>query len=1096
MIFLFIEIDHPALDREEDALAVDHVRASQYFRIEELLFAQGVHWMKRTPRGMLSLFDKGDPCKAALVLMKEFGSFEWDRFGKARLKMAIHSGEVDEVGQERVGPDMIHAQKVLEAAPPGMILFTVPAVHFVPLPPGARLQDMGVHFLKDLSEPGNLYALLHPDLEGTGLAAPRSLKNHPQNFNPQASPFFGREQAMGEIMTSLRDPAVRLVTLLGPGGFGKTRLALQTAAEMIEDFEDGVFVVHLAPLLSDDLIVGAIASTIKFLFYGAEDPKSQLLNHLKDKQMLLVMDNFEHLIEGTDLVEDILKAAPRVKVMVTSRENLKLEGEKVLDVKGLRYPGDDHGTTFEGSPAVQLFLRSAKRLVPHFKLEPADRPAVTRICALLEGMPLGLELSATWVATLPLDEIASKIETSRDFLATTMPHLPARHRSLRAVFEYSWILLTEPQKKVLRSISVFKGSFSEQAARKIGGATETLLLYLTHKTLLRVLPNGRFEIHELLKYYAKEKLFDDPTEKDRVFAAHAQYFSRFTAKKAEELYGAGQRRALEDLTLEIGNIREAWRRVVALGLEEEMEGFVQGLFHYFEVKGLFREAVESFQGAAEKLEEKFPDPAKAPRKVLALLAWIRSMAAFFQNAVGQGEKARKTFAGCLDLLPPAGFHREAGFCHAGYGVALEWHGDMAGAKRHYEKALASFQKARDRWGMVWNLNNLGHIENRLKRPDKATAHLQKALSYALADKDHRAKAYAHNLMGDLAHDRGRFEEARRNYQHGLTTYLEIGERRGIAWSFTSLGQESLFLGDFAGARQMVLEGLSIFRDLGDTRAVGWCLCLLAQVAWSLGDYLGADRFLEESLQHYREAQDHLGESWVLDWTGNIRLDEGQTAEAEALFRNAFEKAGGEKAVDTSKAWHHYHQGLIHLSQGRRPQARGEMEKALALFTRLEDPTGLDNAGLHLARLYCLEGAPDKGLPILRRVLETALRSGLVPVLAEALTVMARYEKAKGKDTQALAFLLMTLHHPACRQATKDGAKDFYRETEALFPADEVQGALRWAKGSRLEVVVADWLHSHEAVAAHAGRKKTAHRTGKKGTASPKRGKAKKKKGKK
>jgi hypothetical protein len=298
---------------------------------------------------------------------------------------------------------------------------------------------------------------------------------------------------------------------------------------------------------------------------------------------------------------------------------------------------------------------------------------------------------------------------------------------------------------------------------------------------------------------------------------------------------------------------------------------------------------------------------------------------------------------------------------------------------------------------------------------------------------------------------------------------------------------------------MVLEGLSIFRDLGDVRAVGWCLCLLGQVAWSLGDYLGADRFLEESLANYRQVGDGPGESWVMDWTANIRLDEGQLEEAERLFRTAFENAGGDNAGVTPRAWNHFHRGLVHLAKGQREEGRGEMEKAFTLFTELKDPHGLDHTMLHLARIHCLEGKPEKAQPLIAKVLETAFASRLLPVLIETLTVIARYENAMGKDTQALAFLLMALHHPACRQATKDGVKEFYREIESRFPPEEVEGALRWAKASRLEIVVADWLAAHEAVAFEKKRtpgKKGKKLKGKKGKAKGKVKKGKGKKGKK
>ena len=319
MIFLFTEIDHPAMFKDRGTPEADHIFASQLFLIEEILFKHGVLWMKRTPTGVLSAFEGGEPAKAAIALQKEFRDELWKGFGKAKLRVALHVGEAEKFGQSFVGPEINHAQKLLETAFGGQILLTLPAVHFIPLPPGGRIVDLGVHSLKDLSEPKNIYALQHPDLPADSNQPLRSLKHYPQNFLPQASPFFGREEEIKEITDFLIQSPTRLVTLLGPGGFGKTRLALQSAAELVEKFKDGVYLVALAPLLSDQLMVGSIANAIKYFFYGAEDPKTQLLNHLREKEMLLVMDNFEHIIEGAELVSEMLQKAPGLKIIITSR---------------------------------------------------------------------------------------------------------------------------------------------------------------------------------------------------------------------------------------------------------------------------------------------------------------------------------------------------------------------------------------------------------------------------------------------------------------------------------------------------------------------------------------------------------------------------------------------------------------------------------------------------------------------------------------------------------------------------------------------------------------------------------------------------------
>ncbi|HJT23958.1 MAG TPA: NB-ARC domain-containing protein, partial [bacterium] len=387
----------------------DHILSCQHFLIEEILFNHGVHWMKRTPAGVLGAFEgggqngdllspelspnvnplgkssyeispfaeasgdgqgrpfdraQGRPGEAVLALQKDFQSHLWGAFGKAKLKIALHAGEAEAAGQSYVGPEIHHTLKALEAARNGQTLLTVPAVHFTPLPPGSRLKDMGKHFLKDLTEPQNLYAFLHPDIESSEASVPRSLGDYPQNFFPQASPFLGREEEMAEIAGLLTDPQNRLVTLTGPGGFGKTRLAFQAAAEAVDQFKDGVFIVALAPLLSDHLLIASLAHAVQFTFYGPEDPKAQLLGHLKDKRILLVMDNFEHIIEGADLVREMLAAAPSLKVLVTSREKLGIGDEKTFEVQGLRYPQGENTAEMEASSAVQLFLRSARRLQP------------------------------------------------------------------------------------------------------------------------------------------------------------------------------------------------------------------------------------------------------------------------------------------------------------------------------------------------------------------------------------------------------------------------------------------------------------------------------------------------------------------------------------------------------------------------------------------------------------------------------------------------------------------------------------------------------------------------------------------------------------
>jgi predicted ATPase len=1063
MVFLFTEIDHPQVFKERGTDEADHILASQHFLIEETLFSNGVHWMQRTPTGVLGIFTAGEPAKAAIALQKFFQSRLWERFGKAGLRAAIHVGEAEPLSQNYVGPDFNHARKLLEAARGSQILLTVPAVHFVPLPPGARIQDMGKHFLKDLSEFQNIYALVHPDFTPEATHPPVSLQNYPQNLLPQSSPFFGREEEMGEIEEFLLHSSARLITLLGPGGFGKTRLALQAAADLIEEFEDGIYMIALAPLLSDQLMVGSIASAIKFFFYGAEDPKTQLLNHLKEKHMLLVMDNFEHIIEGSEFVEQMLKAAPRLKIIVTSRESLRIEGEKVLEVKGLRYPDEGRTEGMEASSAVQLFLKSAHRIQPHFSLLPQDREPLLQICRLLEGMPLGLELSATWVPTLSVSQIAEKIESSRDFLATSMPHLPPRHRSLRAVFEYSWILLSEPQKKVLRGISVFRGSFTEQAARKVAGGTESLLFYLTNKSLLRVQSNGRFEIHELLKYYAKEKLFDDPAERERAFNAHCFYYAQWLEKKEGDLYGSRQKKTMEDLTEEIGNIREGWKRTSEQVKEPEMRNYLGSLFFLFETKGWFLEARETFQKAAEGLSSKYTVVSSAPKNAKILLARLKAFWGFFENVLGRPKVAQKLFEESLQLYQSASALKKAGFAFSGLGIVHETQGHYEKAKVCYGKSFKAYHQVKDRFGIVWSLNNLGHIENRLVQLSRATAFVQKSLSYSLADKDMRSRAYSYNLLGDILHDEGRFEEARGHYQKGLSAYLEISDRKGIAWSFNNLGHEAVILGDYAGARQMFHEGISISRDLGDSRAVAWSKRLLGEVCWATGDYPEAFKLYEEALILYQNLGDIRGEALILELIGNVRLAQGEDSEAEMSYHRAYDLLTKEGPHLQNKAWHQYHLGALAVFREQWKEAKALFLKSLGYFEECHEPMGQTAVLIQLGEVACRQKAPTEARRYFQKAMRLALSSRLFPFLVDGLIGIAQLLKDEGDERQAISFLLAALNHSTCRQETKDRIVAFSMDLRSHFSAEDVEGAIQWAKASRIEDVVAAWLSSGKGV---------------------------------
>src|SRR5579859_1028258 len=350
------------------------------------------------------------------------------------------------------------------------------------------------------------------------------------------TPFIGRVPELEQIASLLANPACRLLTLVAPGGTGKTRLAQQAAEANAAAFSKGVYFVPLAAQNSAEFLVPAIASGLEYRFAGPADPKEQLLHYLCDQHLLLVLDNFEHLLDGAGLVSEILAGSPGVKVLATSRERLNLQPEWVFEVRGMSYPRPDEVNRgpLEGYSAVELFVQSARRAWTGFAMSESDVPSVVRICALVAGLPLALELAATWVRTLSCAEVAQEIERDLGFLTTSQRDVPERHRSLRAVFDHSWRLLAADEQRVLRRLAVFRGGFGREAAEQVAGASLPLLAALLDKSLMSRNAAGRYDLHELIRQYLGEQLME-AGEVQPIRSQHLAYYLHLAEQAEPEL---------------------------------------------------------------------------------------------------------------------------------------------------------------------------------------------------------------------------------------------------------------------------------------------------------------------------------------------------------------------------------------------------------------------------------------------------------------------------------------------------------------------------------------------------------------------------------
>jgi len=392
----------------------------------------------------------------------------------------------------------------------------------------------------------------------SGRAPPR------HNLPAQITPFVGRETELAELAGLLADPAIRLVTIYGAGGMGKTRLAIEAAFAQLTQFEQGVFFVPLASLDHTTQLLGTIAETLGFSFPESRDQQQQLLDFLQPQSLLLVLDNFEHLLPDTTLVTNMLQAAPGLQILVTSRARLHLQGEQLFPIGGIDVPQkamSPEKTIQTG--AVKLFVQSARRVQRDFTLTEENLPAVVRICRLVEGMPLAILLAVAWTETIPPARIEREITRSLDFLEMQYQDVPERHWSIGAVFDQSWKLMTEQEQQVFQALSVFRGGFTHEAAQEVTRTSLQTLRSFANKSLVNRTAPDRYQIHELLRQYAAGKLHQTPTAYGAARDAHGTYYCSFLQRWAGDLKTARRLTALETIRAESDNARAAWNWAIA-----------------------------------------------------------------------------------------------------------------------------------------------------------------------------------------------------------------------------------------------------------------------------------------------------------------------------------------------------------------------------------------------------------------------------------------------------------------------------------------------------------------------------------------------------
>ncbi len=687
----------------------------------------------------------------------------------------------------------------------------------------------------------------------------QAVSAEPQQVSLPTQPtfFIGRKQELTEIEQLLAHG--RLLTLTGPGGIGKTRLAVRAAAVMASEFNDGCFFVSLAPIRAVEHLIQTIAEAVRFPLATHLDPQHQLLNYLQKRQLLLVMDNFEHLLEGVGIVSEILQAAPEVKILATSREILNLQSETSFTVEGMDFPELAGPEETGKHDAVSLFVQSANKVRPGFDPSPGELIHIARICQNVGGMPLAIELAAAWLKILNVDEIVEELEKGLDILITETRDTPERHRSIRAVFNHSYSMLRPNEQETFLRLSVFRGGFTREAGQEVAGASLQLLAELVNKSLISHDPNtARFRVHDLLRQYAQEQLEATPEASNSAQEAHAAYYAAFMQQRGDYLRGQRQKMVLAEIEADIENVRAAWRYYLDQSNASQLWRFISGIWHVYWIRWWNYAGMELFADAARVLK------AEQDEESVSLRALAMAFQAYFMAWLGLSDKGYELAKEGVEILQQQDRPEALVFAYDSQVVNAYFLGKITEDIEATNEMIRIATRLDDKWLLAFTLFGAGMaalIEgdyNEAKRLAESNLKLFQEIG------DASGSTMPLIVMGHVALARGEYEEARKYYLRCLEISEEVGFHYSIQTSSKYLGKVGLSMGELAKAEDYLLQSLRITEEIGFVRDIINLLYEFARLRVAQEDQEQAVELLALVVQHPASHQTRWLEGRIRD----------------------------------------------------------------------------------------------------------------------------------------------------------------------------------------------------------------------------------------
>ncbi len=905
------------------------------------------------------------------------------------------------------------------------------------------------------------------------------------NLPPTPTPFIGRQAELQRLRTMLANPDCRLITILGAGGVGKTRLALELARQSLDHYLEGVWFVELADVLTAEGLLTTLGAVFELPAAPGGGRVEQLRDYLRDKALLLVLDNFEQLVDACDLLVEILRQAPAVQLLVTSRRPLNLHEEWLFDLDGLPWPREDETENLLDFAAAQLFADAVRRRQPGFALADNLSP-IARICRLVQGSPLALEMAAATCREMPCAQVATAIGENLDILHTPIRNIPERHRSVQAVFDYSWRLLQEADQAAYARLSLFRGGFSLAAAETVADVSADIIQRLLEHSLLQQTAPTRYAIHQLLRQYAQAKLERDRGQANRIAFRHAAYFLTHLAGYG----GHVGKEARTAMIADLGNMMSAWQWAAEFGQWRLLAQGGPGLVACFLDIGAPQQGVDYLDEAIAHLQAALAAPDHQPTPPAELLGRLLAHKAHLLARSGQSESARAAAQQALALAAQTsdvptrveatyvlafadfeqgayetsgrlaeqalalarqnGLDRFALLCQNQLGRCCLQTNELDSAQTYFEQTA---ELARTlpfpQYEITANIN-LSLIQGSRGHYAAAEALLQQALEKANQLAYHALDGHIYLNLGTMCFHQGEYARGREYYRLAQEEHRRSGNRINLGLSHHAQASVALEMGDFVAARQEFEQALALYRDAGSKHGQLVILNELGDVLRTVGDYPAAIERLQDALSLSQEIGENVSRL-------NLRVQEAWLAIELGDFTWAEEELGWIEAL-LQKPQPVEHEGLAYLTWARFWHYRDDLAQArhygeLALnLARSQNQRMLPACAVQLAYVLADLGEWEGARALFAEALSLREARGQLHLAVEARAGLAAVARAEGDLREALAQVQAVLRFleesgpPHALTGTQEPALIYLACYEVLRAAGEARAGAVLAEG--------------------------------------------------